>query len=65
MGRRKSLGSQQSFLSYASQLAGASLLCFSHPGFLSAHCREGLQPECGQMEQVSFSFLAALEGWNR
>ena len=64
MGRCKRLGSLKSSISYASQLSGASLLCFSHPEFLSAHCREGLQPECGQTEQVSFFFLAAPEGWN-
>ena len=45
MGRCKSLGSLQSLLSNASQLSGASILCFSHPEFLSAHCREGLQSE--------------------
>ena len=44
MGRCKSLGSLKLFLSYASQLHGASILCFSHPEFLRAHCREWLQP---------------------
>ena len=31
MGRCKSLGCLHSFLSYASQLSVASILCFSHP----------------------------------
>ena len=42
MGRCKSLGSLESFLSYASQLSGASILCVSHPDFLWAHRREWL-----------------------
>ena len=45
MARCKSLSSWKSFLSHPSQLSGASILCFSHPEFLSAHCREGLQFE--------------------
>ena len=44
-GRCKSLGSLKSFLSYASQLPGASILCFLDPEFLSAHQREWLHPE--------------------
>ena len=59
MGRCGSLGSLQSLLSHASQLSGASILHFSHSKFLSAHCREWLQPECCEREQV-FSFLSAL-----
>ena len=45
MGGCKSLGSLKSFLSYASQLSGASILCFSHPEFLRACCMEWLQPD--------------------
>ena len=59
MGRCGSLGSLQSPLSRASQLSGASVLHFSHPEFLNAHCREWLQPECCEREQV-FSFPSAL-----
>ena len=42
MGRCKSLGSLKSFLSYASQLSGASILCFHIPNFLRAHHGEWL-----------------------
>ena len=59
MGRCGSLGSLQSLLSHASQLSGASIRRFSHPEFLSAHCREWLQPEWCERQQV-FSFLSAL-----
>ena len=65
MGRCKSLGSLKSFPSYASQLSGASILCFSHPELT-------LESSCNLMAvswQVFFSFLSALwltlEGWNR
>ena len=44
MGRCKSPGSLKPFLSYVSQLSGFSILCFSHPEFLSADHREQLQP---------------------
>ena len=59
MGRCRSLGSLQLLLSHASQLSGASILCFSHPEFLNAHHRECLQPEYCQREQVFF-FLSTL-----
>ena len=45
MGGCKSLGSLKSFLSYASQLSGASILCFSHPELVRACCMEWLQPD--------------------
>ena len=38
-------GLTKSFLSYASLLSGASILHFSPPEFLSAHHKEGLQPD--------------------
>ena len=41
---------------YASQLSGASVLFFSHPEFLRAHCREWLQPNGCQIVEVFFSF---------
>ena len=44
IGRCKSLGSLKSFLSYASKLSGANLLCVSHPESLRAFLRDGLQP---------------------
>ena len=44
MGRCKSLGSLKSFLSYASKLSGARILCVSHPESLRATHRDGLQP---------------------
>jgi len=62
MGRCKTLVSLKSFLSYASQLSGASILFF-----LNLHHREWLQPEgivCNTRLQVLFSFLFALEGWD-
>ena len=59
MGRCKSLGSLKSFLSYASQLSGDSILCFPHLEFLSAHHREWLQPGDWQIVPVS-SFQGAL-----
>ena len=37
---------------------------FSHPEYLSAHCRAWLHPNGCQMVQV-FSFCSALEGWDR
>ena len=43
MGRCKSLGSLKSFLWYAPQLSGASILCFHFLSFLRAHHREWLQ----------------------
>ena len=51
-------GSLKSFLSYASQLSGASILSFSHSEILSAHLREWLQPEGCLISQV-LSFLNA------
>ena len=61
MGRCKSLGSLKSlpFLSYASQLSGNSILCFSYPEFLRAHHRKWLQPN-GCWLQGFFSFLSVL-----
>ena len=56
--RCKSLGSLKSFLSYASQLSGASVLSISHSEILSAHLRAWLQPEGCLISQV-FSFLNA------
>ena len=51
----KSLGSQKSFLSYASQLSGASILQFSHPlELLSAHYREWLQLIAVRQQAVFF-----------
>ena len=41
---------------YASQPPGASVLLFSHPEFLRAHCGEWLQPNGCQIVQVFFSF---------
>ena len=53
MERGKSLGSMESFLSYASQLSRASILCFSHSkppwgSQLSDGCQKAgmLHPEC-------------------
>ena len=65
MGRCKSLGSLRSFLWYAPQLSGASVLCFYLLPFLRAHCREWLQSGgCNLMParwQVFFvSFLSSL-----
>ena len=42
----------------ASQLSGASVLCFSHPEFLRAHSREWREPNGCQIVQVLFSFLS-------
>ena len=53
MGRCKSLGSLKSFLSCASQLPGASVLCLLDPEFLSAHQREWLQPEGCQIAGIA------------
>ena len=58
IGRCKSLGSRKPFLSYASQLSGASVLSISHSEILSAHLRAWLQPEGCLISQV-FSFLNA------
>ena len=60
MGKCKSLASLKSFFSYASPFSGACILCFSHPEFFSAHCREWLQPDGYQIRQVFFSFPSAL-----
>ena len=59
MRRCKSLGSLKSFLSYASQLSRASILCFPHSEFLRALHREWLQPD-GCWSQGLFSFLESL-----
>ena len=53
MVRCKSLGWLKSFLSYASQISGASILYFSHPDFLWAHRREWLQPDDCQITGIS------------
>ena len=50
----------KSFLSYESQLSGASVLCFSHPELLSSHRREWLQPGSSHITQIFFPFLDAL-----
>ena len=52
-GKCKSLGSLKPFLSCASQLPGASIVCFLDPEFLSAHQREWLQPEGCQITGIS------------
>jgi len=58
MGRCKSLGLLKSFLSYASQLSGASILFFfCIPRLLGAHSREWLQ--LAAKSQASF-FLGPL-----
>ena len=44
---------------FLSQLSGASNLCFSHPEFLRAHCREWFSLMAAR-SQVFFSFLSAL-----
>ena len=59
MGRCKSLGSLKSFLSYASQLSGASIFWFSVLTLGSSHSLTAVG------SQVLFSFLVALESWNR
>ena len=60
MGRCKSLGSLKSFLWYAPQLSGASILCFHTLSFLRAHrCREWLQSDGSQMAGI-LSFLSSL-----
>ena len=40
-----SLDSLESFLSYACQLVGGSILHFSHLGLLRVHRKESLQPD--------------------
>ena len=45
IGRCKSLGSLRSFLWYAPQVSGASLLCFHILSVLRAHCRKWLQSD--------------------
>ena len=58
-GRRRSLGSLKSFLWYAPQLSGTSVLCFHILSFLRAHHREWLQFD-GSWGQAFFSFLSFL-----
>ena len=57
MGRCKSQGSLKSLLSYASQLYGAWIVCFSYPEFLSAHLREWLQPNGCQIAGILPSWV--------
>ena len=45
MRRCKSLGSLKAFLSYPSQLSGASILCFHILNSPGTHCREWLQSD--------------------
>ena len=52
MGKCKNLGSLKSFLSYVSQLSGASILGFLHPEFLCAHHRVWLQPDGCQITGI-------------
>ena len=47
MGRCKSLGSLKSFLSYASQLSGAYILCFHILSFFGAHSHREWLPSDG------------------
>ena len=55
VGRCKTLGSLKSFLLYASQLSGASILCFHILSFLRAQCREWLQSDgCWTASILSF-----------
>ena len=56
MGRCKSLGLLKSFLWYAPQLSGTSILCFYIPVFLRAHHRKWLLAARWQ----DFSFLTFL-----
>ena len=55
MGRSKIVGSLKSFLSYASQLSGASILCFSQSEFLRTQLKAA-------RTQI-FSFLSAFKNW--
>ena len=55
MGRCKSLGSLKSFLWYALELSGASILCFHILSFLGALCREWLQSVGCWMAGILFS----------
>ena len=61
MGKCKTLGSLKSFLWYAPQLSGASILCSHILSFLRAHHREWMQSDGCQMAGIlSFpSFLRA------
>ena len=57
--RCKSLGSLKSFLLYASQLSGASILCFTHPELPWAHCRE--MPVAARSQVFFWSVFRAQE----
>ena len=57
MGRRKNLGSLKSFLWYAPQLSGASVLCFHILTFLRAHRGSGSSLMAPQFSSVTQSCL--------
>ena len=60
MGRCKSLCSLKSLLPYASQLSGASIMHLSSALTVGSGCNL-----MAARSQASFSFLVALEGWDR
>ena len=55
LGRRKNLGSLKSFLWYAPQLSGASVLCFNILTFLRAHQGSGSSLMAPQFSSVAQS----------
>ena len=63
VGRCKSLGSLESFLSHASQLCWFSVLCFHILSCLWAHRREWLQPDGRHSSPSRVPSGLRLEGW--